>query len=394
MAIEGTLDEFRLPDILQMVAQQNKTGILTIQGESTIVAVSFLGGRVVSADSLEETVEDRLGGVLVREEILSRDEFAEVVEQQRRGEGRLVDLLVDGGYLRRDEVLDSLRLQTTELLRQLLSWEHGEFKFYGNDEVSYEEGFDPISVEDLLLSSLADLEEEVAAWVAPEVEESGAEWEEAAGAADEPVAEEPALGAVIEMPGPAERPHREPRAGASSGEVQAFTPPAPREAPPAAAVAARPRRSALADWLAPAVGVALGVALVVALVIVPGSFLLPLPWQDGGRTALEAVQRQTTYAAVDRAAKTFFLIENRFPDDLDRLVELSLLAPEDRFDPASGAPLELTPRDDSYELRPATGDDLMEEVASVEAITGDFLLDPEFFDDTAGGSRQPLVLLD
>lgn len=392
MAIEGTLDEFRLPDILQMVAQQGKTGILTIQGESTIVAVSFLGGRVVSADSLEETVEDRLGTVLVREEILSKADFAEVVERQRRGEGRLVDLLVDGGYLHRDEVLDSLRLQTTELLRQLLAWEHGEFKFYGNDEVSYEEGFDPISVEDLLLSSLADLEDELAAG-GPEEGEDGA---------PEPLAAVPEgggqLGQLIEMPTPEERARAAPRwervDEPAGGAVQPFAP-LPRPTSRDEAVAARPRRTAsvVPAWLTLAVGLALAAALIVALVLDPGTFLLPLPWQHGERLALESVQRQTTFTAVDRAAKTFFLIENRFPEDLDRLVEMSLLEPEDRFDP-SGARLEMTARDDSYELRPAAGEDGLEEVASVEAITGDFLLDPEFFDDAAGGARQPLVLLD
>lgn len=387
MAIEGTLDEFRLPDILQMVAQQGKTGILTVQGESTIVAVSFLGGRVVSADSLEETVEDRLGEVLVREGMLSQASFAEVVEKQRDGEGRLVDLLVDGGYLLRDEVLDSLRLQTTELLRQILTWERGEFKFYGNDEVSYEEGFQPISVEDLLLSTLGEMDDEVAAALAPKVEEEGGDEESHSVAEAE-------MGEVVEMPAPAPR-RRAPDAAAppSPGRVEVFAPLVEERGAAEAVAATRARRTAVPTWFPPTVGLALAAALVVALILSPGTFLLPLPWQQGERLAVQSVQRQTTFAAVDRAAKTYFLIENRFPDDLDRLVELSLLAPQDRFDP-TGARLELTPRDDSYELRPESRDELIQEVGSVEAITGDFLLDPDFFDDTAGGARQPLVLLD
>lgn len=387
MAIEGTLDEFRLPDILQMVAQQGKTGILTIQGESTIVAVSFLGGRVVSADSLEETVEDRLGEVLVREGMLSQASFAEVVEKQRDGEGRLVDLLVDGGYLLRHEVLDSLRLQTTELLRQTLTWERGEFKFYGNDEVSYEEGFQPISVEDLLLSTLGEMDDEVAAALAPTVEDEGVD------EVSQPVAE-PEMGEVVEMPAPAPRRHApEAAAPPSPGRVEVFAPPVAKGGGTAEAAATRARRTVAPTWFPPTVGLALAAALVVAAILSPGAFLLPLSWQQGERLALQSVQRQTTFGAVDRAAKTYFLIENRFPDDLDRLVELSLLAPQDRFGP-TGVRLELTPRDDSYELRPASRDELIQEVASVEAITGDFLLDPEFFDDTAGGARQPLVLLD
>ena len=108
MRIEGTLDELKVPDILHMVAQQGKTGILTVQGETTIIAVSFLSGDVVAADSLQETVEDRLGELLVREGKLTRDEFAQAVETQSGSQGRLVDLLVDEGYLSRQDILESL----------------------------------------------------------------------------------------------------------------------------------------------------------------------------------------------------------------------------------------------------------------------------------------------
>ena len=52
MAIEGNLEVFQLPEILQMIAAQRKTGILTVQGESDIVAVSFKDGQVVAADAL------------------------------------------------------------------------------------------------------------------------------------------------------------------------------------------------------------------------------------------------------------------------------------------------------------------------------------------------------
>ena len=49
MAVEGTLDLFKLPEILQLISQQKKTGILTVQGQQDIVAISFLNGRIVAA---------------------------------------------------------------------------------------------------------------------------------------------------------------------------------------------------------------------------------------------------------------------------------------------------------------------------------------------------------
>ena len=77
MALEGDLRLFRLPDILQVISQQQKTGILTVQGDQDILAVSFLRGDIVAADALNQNFETGLGEVLasqglVRPESLSR----------------------------------------------------------------------------------------------------------------------------------------------------------------------------------------------------------------------------------------------------------------------------------------------------------------------------------
>jgi uncharacterized protein DUF4388 len=156
MSVEGSLDLFSLPEILQMISQQGKTGILTIQGQQDIVAISFLAGRIVAADSLAHTVEEGLAKLLVSEGLLSAAELARAGAEHQASGGRLLDLLVERRYLTRPQLLAALRLQTIRQLEALLRWQAGDFKFYGGDEVSYEEGFEPISVEDLLLRTLAD----------------------------------------------------------------------------------------------------------------------------------------------------------------------------------------------------------------------------------------------
>jgi hypothetical protein len=156
MAVEGSLDLFSLPEILQMISQQGKTGILTIQGQQDIVAISFLSGRIVAADSLAHTVEEGLAKLLVSEGMLSAVDLSRAGAEHQASGGRLLDLLVERRYLTRPQLLGALRLQTVRQLESLLRWQEGDFKFYGGDEVSYEEGFDPISVEDLLLRNLAD----------------------------------------------------------------------------------------------------------------------------------------------------------------------------------------------------------------------------------------------
>src|ERR1044072_6722772 len=57
MAIEGSLETCQVPEILQMISAQRKTGILTVQGEADIVTISFKDGHVVAADALNQTGE-------------------------------------------------------------------------------------------------------------------------------------------------------------------------------------------------------------------------------------------------------------------------------------------------------------------------------------------------
>ena len=157
MALEGDLRVFRLPDILQMVAQQQKTGILTVQGEHDILAVSFLRGEIVAADALNQNFEEGLGEVLASQGVVRPEDFARVSDGHKSSGQRLADYLVDRGILSRQQLLGALRQQTYRLLLQVLRWSEGEFKFYSGEEVSFEEGVQPISVEELLMRSIGDL---------------------------------------------------------------------------------------------------------------------------------------------------------------------------------------------------------------------------------------------
>ena len=66
MALEGTLRDFSLADIFQLIGLQRKTGVLIVEGEDDTVTISFLGGQVVAAESAVRRLENRLGNLLLR----------------------------------------------------------------------------------------------------------------------------------------------------------------------------------------------------------------------------------------------------------------------------------------------------------------------------------------
>jgi len=157
MTLEGDLRNSSLGDVLRRVAGERSTGILTIQGEDDIVAVSFLEGEIVSADALNETVEEGLGQILV-DDLMQRADFDAAAREHQAGSGgSLGDLLVGKGLLDREQLLQGIRQQIYALLLRVLPWRQGEYKFYGGNEVSFEEDFAPISIEELLVRFRRDL---------------------------------------------------------------------------------------------------------------------------------------------------------------------------------------------------------------------------------------------
>lgn len=388
MAVEGTLEVFKLPEILQMISQQQKTGILTVQGQQDIIAVSFQKGQIVTVDSLNQTQEEGLSQILVQEGLLTGTQFARASSEQQSTGVRLLDFLVQRNYVQRDALLRALRLHATRLLGELLRWDKGEFKFYGGDEVPYEEGFVPIPVGEVLVGRTDPAPHRAIGprpvpGPAPElsVPSPGAPAPAAGGS----TAARPGL-RVVRREGalPADRP------------ILAAVPAAGAEEPEAAGpfrkmtVEAPEARPSVLPRVAAAV---LATLALLVIVLAPAAVVVPFPWQQEERLDLAREQRASLYLKIDRAAKTWFLLEGRFPERLSQLVEAGFLSPGDLADP-QGRPFQYSATEESYTLHPLVEGEPLSGEEATEAITGNFLLDPGFLTLPAESSAQPLVLLD
>lgn len=404
MAVEGSLDLFQLPEILQIISQEQKTGILTVQGQNDIVAISFLAGEVVTADALNQTLEDDLGEVLISRGSLTRPELEEALVEQRRTGRRLMDVLVAQERIEREEVLEALRSQTVELLHRLLHWREGEFKFYSGDEVSYEEGFRPIRVDSLLLAALGREEET----------EGEAEAEELPAPAAAPTLP-PSTAAPPSPPSPARESQAPPTSAGMPdlGEVPLHPgEPEPKDRPSPPPRPTRPARPA--RWVragettpgrrgrraSPAPSGRQGLGWAVALVAVAGLLtvatlrptllLVPFPFEEEARLAFEDSRWTVRYAKLEAALRSHALAAGRMPEDLGALVAAGLLS-EGEIQGPLGQPLVYQADGLNFSFRPLGSG---EQVAYGSTLEGDFLLDPEFLENGDAAAVQPLVLLD
>src|ERR1041384_5631426 len=129
MALSGTLKDFGIADILQLIGHQTKTGRLTLKTGQEEVEDYFIDGNVVFASEKQRTLK-RLGDILIESEMVTQVQLAQM-----------------------------MRLQTTETLYKLFSWKNGSYEFSQEEVDPARSTFDPIRAESVLLEAFRCMDE-------------------------------------------------------------------------------------------------------------------------------------------------------------------------------------------------------------------------------------------
>jgi hypothetical protein len=152
MALEGTIRDFGLADILQLIGIQRKTGILTLDDGEDQVTVKFRDGNVVGADTRKRSVEDLLGAVLVSTGRISEGQLQAALRTQKNTLQRLGHILVKNQLISEEDLIDALRTQTLQIVYRLFRWRDGRYSFRTVDDLEYDERhFVPINAETILM---------------------------------------------------------------------------------------------------------------------------------------------------------------------------------------------------------------------------------------------------
>jgi DNA-binding XRE family transcriptional regulator len=160
MALAGTLKDFSLADIFQLISLQKKTGYLTLRSDQDVVTVTFLEGTVVGAESLNKRIEDRLGHVLVKTARISKEELAKALEVQKQTLQRLGYILVAENFIDPESLRTALAIQMQQTIFRLFRWKDGDYNFEARDSVEYDREYvTPMSAESILMEGIRMLDE-------------------------------------------------------------------------------------------------------------------------------------------------------------------------------------------------------------------------------------------
>jgi hypothetical protein len=159
MALRGTLGDFGIADIFQLVGHQQKTGILLLKNRELEVRIYFVDGNVVKAEQSSRDKRDLLGNIMVRANVLSEEQLEAALDQQQRTLRRLGGILVESGVVTRKVLREFTRLQTTETIYRLFVWTAGTYEFTSQDVEYDEESYEPIRAENILMEAFRMVDE-------------------------------------------------------------------------------------------------------------------------------------------------------------------------------------------------------------------------------------------
>ena len=129
MALEGSLRDFDLFSLFNMIKIQGKNGTLVLSQGQEFVKVFFENGEIVGCDSNQVRLEDRLGTMLVRLGRLTGEELLAMVQMQRQTLKRLGTLLLEAGKVTPSDLQDALFNQATSILHRTFRWVEGDYRF-------------------------------------------------------------------------------------------------------------------------------------------------------------------------------------------------------------------------------------------------------------------------
>ena len=127
MSLKGNLETFFLNSILQLLSDDQKTGVLQVKNHQKEVKIYFQDGDIVYATGSQR--ENRLGYHLQSKGTISREKLHECLESGQKEKKALGKVLVEKGYITTEKLESIIHDQIEEIIFDLFIWEKGDFEY-------------------------------------------------------------------------------------------------------------------------------------------------------------------------------------------------------------------------------------------------------------------------
>ncbi len=157
MALKGSIKEFGLSEIFQLIFHQQKEGILLLERDTLKISICFKEGKIIKA--YEGNSDEQLREKLLKADILTEDQVVIARYRQENTKKSLENVFVDLEFLPATEIKRLTRLFTEETIFKLFDWQAGEYAFEQQDIDCNPRLVEPIDTQFILMEAVRQIDE-------------------------------------------------------------------------------------------------------------------------------------------------------------------------------------------------------------------------------------------
>ena len=128
MALQGSLADFNILNILQMIKLEGKTGKLTLSEEDDLVKITFDSGNIIFAESLPATDEKRVASTILANKLIPQKVWDQIEKEHNNKLTPFWEILARNANAH-TLVSELLRRQTVDNVYNALRWKKGDYEF-------------------------------------------------------------------------------------------------------------------------------------------------------------------------------------------------------------------------------------------------------------------------
>jgi len=137
MAIRGGLAEFSIPELLQLLALQQKTGVLTLTHKDGLHHILFFWrGKVLAAADRRRNNRHEFLAYLYHNQFFTKDQVESVEDISRSTGQDIFTVIIASGVMSRDRLGEEMQRYSQRMMDEIINWMEGTYEFSAGDEKS------------------------------------------------------------------------------------------------------------------------------------------------------------------------------------------------------------------------------------------------------------------
>jgi DNA-binding response OmpR family regulator len=135
-ALAGDLRAVPIAEVLELLSQQEQTGVLTITRGSAQVELHFKAGKIMLGTATGLPEELLIGRFILENNLMTKQDLEQFLKSRSGATSLIGTQLVKMGFISPEDLKVAIRQQSCELVYDLLRWSYGKFAFRSLEELS------------------------------------------------------------------------------------------------------------------------------------------------------------------------------------------------------------------------------------------------------------------